>query len=132
MIRLYTSCARLIPLAETRQFAAVTAHELGHCTQGLALRLGYIIDRTDRWFLRVIYERDTWDEALEEWNNSVEDWRLSLIVACANLAVWLSRKLLTLLMLIGHAASCFLSRQMEFHADARAMAVAGSVGGVME
>jgi Zn-dependent protease with chaperone function len=35
---------------------------------------------------------------------------------------------LLLLMLIGHAASCFLSRQMEYHADACAMAVAGSGG----
>ena len=36
--------------------------------------------------------------------------------------------MLALFMLIGHAASCFLSRQMEFHADACAIAVAGSAG----
>jgi Zn-dependent protease with chaperone function len=36
--------------------------------------------------------------------------------------------MLALLMLAGHAASCFLSRQMEFHADACAMSVAGSAG----
>jgi Zn-dependent protease with chaperone function len=120
-----------LPLAagmNTRQFASVVAHELGHCTQGFAMRLGYVIDRIDGWFARVVYERDTWDEAFEEWANSVEDWRLSLIVACARFAVWLSRKVLALLMLAGHAASCFLSRQMEYHADACAMAVAGSAG----
>ena len=111
-----------------RQFAAVVAHELGHCTQGMAMRLGYLIDNIDRWFLRVIYQRDSWDEAFDEWAASVEDWRMSLIVGCARFAVWCSRKVLTLLMLIGHAASCFLSRQMEFHADACAMAVAGSAG----
>jgi hypothetical protein len=76
----------------------------------------------------VIYQRDTWDEALDEWSNSIEDWRLSLVMACAHLAVWISRKVLSLLMMLGHAASCFLSRQMEFHADACAMAVAGSDG----
>jgi Zn-dependent protease with chaperone function len=118
----------LIAGLNTRQFAAVVAHELGHCTQGLAMRLGFIIDSIDRWFLRVVYERDTWDEALDDWSNSTEDWRLSLVVACAHLAVWLSRKVLTLLMMLGHAASCFLSRQMEFHADACAMGVAGSGG----
>jgi Zn-dependent protease with chaperone function len=120
-----------LPLAaglNTRQFAALVAHELGHCTQGVALRLSYVIESIDRWFLRVVYARDTWDEAFEEWANSVEDWRLSLIVACAGIAIWLSRKVLTLLMLIGHAASCFLSRQMEYHADACAIAVAGSPG----
>ena len=56
--------------------------------------------------------------------------RLAAVFDCRlrRFAVWLSRKVLALLMLIGHAASCFLSRQMEFHADACAMAVAGSAG----
>jgi Zn-dependent protease with chaperone function len=118
----------LVAGLNTRQLAAVVAHELGHCTQALAMRLGYVIDRINRWFFRVVYERDTWDDSFEEWANSVDDWRLSLIVACARLAVWLSRKVLALLMLTGHAASCFLSRQMEFHADACAVSVVGSAG----
>jgi len=118
----------LVAGLNTRQFAAVVAHELGHCTQGLAMRLGYVIDSIDRWFLRVVYERDSWDDALDEWSDSVDDWRLSLIMACVHFAVWLSRKVLLLLMLVGHAASCFLSRQMEFHADSCAIAVAGPAG----
>jgi len=118
----------LVAGLNTRQFAAVVSHELGHCTQWLALRLGYVIHRINRWFYRVVYERDTWDQALADWSNSDQDWRLSLIVMCVHLAVWLSRGILMLLMLIGHAASCFLSRQMEFHADACAMSVAGSAG----
>jgi Zn-dependent protease with chaperone function len=73
-----------------------------------------------------VYERDSWDVAFAQWANSVEDSRLSLIAVCAGLAIWLSRKILALFMMIGHAASCFLSRQLEFHADACAMAVAGS------
>jgi len=118
----------LVAGLNTRQLAAVVAHELGHCTQGLAMRLGYLIDRIDGWFARVVFERDTWDEALDEWDSSVDDWRLSLIVGCARFGVGFSRKVLTLLMLIGHAASCFLSRQMEYHADACASEVAGSQG----
>ena len=120
-----------LPLAgglNTRQLAAVVSHELGHCTQAFAMRLGYLIDRVDRWFMRVVYQRDTWDEAFEEWASSVNDWRLSLIVACAGVAIWLSRTVLTVLLHLGHAASCFLSRQMEYHADSCAVAVAGSAG----
>ncbi|HTL18769.1 MAG TPA: M48 family metallopeptidase, partial [Patescibacteria group bacterium] len=110
-----------LPLAaglDIRQFAGVVSHELGHCTQAMAMRLRYVINTIDRWFIRVVYERDTWDEALDEWIESAEDWRASLIVGCVGLGVWASRKVLSLLMLSGHAASCFLSRQMEYHADA--------------
>jgi hypothetical protein len=102
------------------------AHEFGHFTQGTAMRFGYIIDRIDRWFLRVVYQRDSWDETLDELSNSVEDSRLAIIFWCAHIAVWFSRQILKLLMICGHAVSCFLSRQMEFHADGCAINVAGS------
>lgn len=118
----------LVAGLNTRQLAAVVAHELGHCNQSVAMRLGYLIDSIDRWFVRVVYERDSWDDSFEEWANSVDDWRLSLIVGCARFAVWLSRKVLSFLLHLGHAGSCFLSRQMEFQADACAIQVAGSAG----
>lgn len=112
----------------TRQFAAVIAHELGHCTQSFAMRVSYIINSINLWFARVVYERDSWDEAFDEWANSVKDWRISIIVVCSAIAVMVSRAVLWLLMRIGQAASCFLSRQMEYHADSCAVAVAGSSG----
>jgi Zn-dependent protease with chaperone function len=118
----------LVAGLNTRQLAAVVSHELGHCTQAFAMRLGYLINRIDGWFVRVAYGRDSWDDSFDAWADSVSDWRLSLIVACARLAVWFSRKVLSLLLHIGHAASCFLSRQMEFHADACAIEIAGSDG----
>ena len=111
---------------DIRQFASVIAHEFGHFTQGTSMRFGYIIDRIDRWFARVVYERDTWDEMLEDWSNSVEDSRLTIVLWCAHLAVWFSRQILKLLMFCGHAMSCFLSRQMEFQADNYAINVSGS------
>jgi Zn-dependent protease with chaperone function len=111
---------------DVRQFAAVVAHEFGHFTQGTAMRLGYIIDRIDRWFMRVVYERDSWDETLQEWSNSAEDSRITIVLGCAHIAVWFSRMVLKSLMLCGHAVSCFLSRQMEFHADSCAINVSGS------
>jgi Zn-dependent protease with chaperone function len=118
----------LVAGMNTRQLAAVIAHEFGHFTQGGAMRCSYIINRIDGWFARVVYARDTWDEWLEEWSNSTEDSRLWLITACAHVAVWLSRQVLKLLMLVGHAFSCLLSRQMEFHADACAIRVVGAEG----
>ena len=84
----------LVAGMNTRQLAAVLAHELGHCSQFFALRLGYVINNIDAWFVRVVYERDTWDEAFAQWANSVQDGRLQLIVLCAHFAVWLSRKCL--------------------------------------
>ena len=116
----------LVAGMDIRQFAAVLAHEFGHFTQGTAMRFGYIIGRIDRWFVRVVYERDSWDEALDDWSNSVEDSRLAIILWCAHIAIWFSRQILKLLMLCGHAVSCFLSRQMEFHADSCAINVSGS------
>jgi len=110
----------------TRQLAAVIAHELGHCTQGLAMRLYYIIAKINLWFERVIYQRDTWDESLEEWAAEVESGLGTFIVWCAQMAVAMSRGLLRLLMFLGDAAMCFLSREMEYHADSCAIGVAGS------
>jgi len=118
----------LVAGLNTRQLAALIAHELGHCTQAFAMRLGYLIARIDGWFLRVVYGRDSWDDSFEEWANSINDWRLALIVAFARLAIWLSRQVLSLLLHLGRAVDCFLSRQMEYHADTCAMAVAGSAG----
>jgi hypothetical protein len=48
------------------------------------------------------------------------------MAAFAQLGVWFSRKILTLLLLFGHAFSCYLSRRMEFHADQFEIHLAGS------
>jgi len=45
------------------QFAGVLAHEFGHFGQGVGMRLGQLISRVNAWFERVVYERDSWDEA---------------------------------------------------------------------
>jgi len=107
------------------EFAAVIAHEFGHFRQGLAMRLSYIVHRIDHWFARVIFERDSWDEWLEEMTTSEETW-ITLTAAFAIFSVGLSRQVLKLLMLCGHAVSCFLSRQMEYQADLFAIRLAGS------
>ena len=90
------------------------------------MRLGYVISSIDHWFYRVVYKRDAWDEMVEDWQKSVDDTRLAILVWIISLAVWASRMVLKCLMLTGHVACCFLSRQMEYHADLCAMEVAGS------
>jgi Zn-dependent protease with chaperone function len=109
-----------------RQLAGVIAHEFGHFTQGVGMRLSYVVRRVNHWFARVIYERDSWDAALEEWAASDLHWSLSIMLGCARAGVWFSRLILTGLMYIGHAFSSFLMRQMEYDADRCEVHVAGS------
>jgi Zn-dependent protease with chaperone function len=111
-----------------REFAGVIAHEFGHFTQGLAMRLSYVIIRINMWFARVAYERDAWDLRLEVWAAESEDGRLAILFLAAKFAVWCSRLVLKILMFIGLAVSCFLDRQMEYDADRYMIKVSGSEG----
>ena len=108
-----------------QQLAGVIAHEFGHFTQGAAMRLSYLIRRVNFWFARVVFERDSWDATLDEWQASSESWG-AIIIFCARAGVGLSRMLLRVLMLAGHAISSLLMRQMEFDADRCEIALAGS------
>ena len=89
------------------------AHEFGHFTQGTGLRLTYLVRAINYWFVRVVYERDGWDQWLEETAN---DWdvRVGWILRISQLCVYLSRGILWLFMVVGHAASGFMLRQIEF------------------
>ena len=111
-----------------REFAGVLAHEFGHFTQGTGMRLSYVIRTINGWFGRVVYERDTWDVTLEVWAMEAESFYISIALGFARLSVWLTRRILQLLMLLGHGISCFLTRQMEYDADIYQMRVAGSEG----
>ena len=117
-----------LPLAaglDMRQFAGVLAHEFGHFAQGAGMRLTYVIRNINHWFARVVYERDKWDESLEESAKSV-DLRLGVILHGARACVWLTRRILWVLMQAGNAISCFMLRQMEYDADSYESKVAGS------
>ncbi len=99
-----------------KQFAGVLAHEFGHFSQGAGMRLYLLIMRINLWFARVVYQRDEWDATLEAW--SKEEHIFVIVLAwLTRLAVWLARRVLWVLMTIGHVVSGFLSRQMEFDAD---------------
>jgi Zn-dependent protease with chaperone function len=117
-----------MPLAgglTVRDFTGVLAHEFGHFTQSAAMRLGYIIQSVNMWFARVVYERDEWDETLAQAQQS-NFATVQVVVGVCRLCVWLSRRILWVLMMIGHGVSAFMSRQMEFNADEHHALVAGS------
>jgi hypothetical protein len=108
-----------------RELAGVVAHEFGHFTQHAGMRLSYLTRSVNGWFGRVVYERDGWDQWIEDWSSSATGWE-SLMVGCARLGVALSRSVLRLLMLTGQLVSAFLLRQMEYDADQHEVRLAGS------
>lgn len=117
-----------LPLAaglSVRQLAGVIAHELGHFSQGTAVRLDGIIRSINFWFARVVYDDDRWDAMLVRWADRDRGW-LTLIWLLARAMIWLTRKVLWLLMMLGHLTSRFMMRQMEFDADRYEACVGGS------
>jgi len=117
-----------LPLAaglDLRQLAGVLAHEFGHFAQQAGMRLTYVIRMVSYWFARVVYERDAWDQRLVAWSEGV-DVRIGVVFYLARFFVWLTRKILWVLMVVGSAISSFLLRQMEFDADRYEARLAGS------
>lgn len=108
-----------------REFGGVLAHEFGHFAQGGGLRLTGLVRGINGWFARVVFERDRWDETIERWSKE-GDSRFTLIVMLARGAIWVSRLVLSGLMMAGHAISCFMMRQMEYDADSYEIKIAGS------
>ena len=109
-----------------RQFTGVLAHEFGHFAQGSAMRLSFLVRTINMWFARVVYERDAWDEKMNELASGADNWATSLIVLITRGCVWVTRRILWCLMWVAHFISSFLSRQMEFDADRYEARVAGS------
>jgi hypothetical protein len=107
-----------------RQLAGVLAHEFGHFSQGTGMRLTYIIRSINGWFARVVYQRDSWDAALEDW--SQEGGYVTIVVLITRLFVGVTRGILWILMMVGHSMSCFMMRQMEYDADRYATQLTGT------
>lgn len=116
--------APLVAGLSLREFAGVLAHEFGHFSQGTGMRLTYIIGCVNGWFARVVYQRDTWDDRLIALSQE-QGW-FSLFFLVARLFVWLTRRILWLLMIVAYAMSCSLLRQMEYDADRYWARICGS------
>jgi Zn-dependent protease with chaperone function len=116
----------LVAGLDCREFAGVMAHELGHFTQRTAMRFGYIIHTVNGWLYRAAFQRDEFEYWLEE---ATEEGSWSFLVfGFARLFILITRGIMWLLFLAGYAMSSYMSRQKEFHADACAVAVAGTEG----
>ena len=116
----------LVACLDARQFAGVLAHELGHFSQGSAMRLQYIIRSMNAWFARVVYQRDAWDRRLERASRSRGHGLIRLAAILTRGLVWLTRRVLWCLMWFGHGVSSIMSRQMEFDADRYECRIGGS------
>ena len=72
----------------------------------------------------MIYNRDKWDDFLEQWRNS--DIRLSFAAWIITPLIWIIRNVLKLFYLLLNRMNSLLSLEMEFNADKVAVKVAGS------
>jgi Zn-dependent protease with chaperone function len=117
--------APLVAGLTIQQFAGVLAHEFGHFSQGAGMRLTYIVRSINHWFARVVYQRDEWDQWLDEMGSEL-DLRIGWVLGLAKVGIYLSRGILWVLMMIGNGISGYMLRQMEFDADRHEARVAGS------
>ena len=115
----------LVAGLSARQLGGVLAHEFGHFTQGAGMRLTYLVRSISHWFVRVVYERDEWDEWLASAAGSI-DIRVGWVLWLAMLSVWITRKVLWVLLHVGMGVAGFTLRQMEFDADRYEARFAGS------
>lgn len=108
------------------QLAGVIAHELGHFSQGGAMRAFYLTTVVGRWLARAAYERDKWDAWLDEQLQDSPHIAVSLIVLTVKLSIVLTRLVLKALFYTGELICMHMSRQMEFDADRFETRFAGS------
>lgn len=115
----------LVAGLSARQLGGVLAHEFGHFSQGFGMRVSYVVRSISHWFARVVYERDRWDDWLANTARTV-DFRIGIVLHFARLLIWLTRRILWCLMMVGNILSCYLLRQMEFDADLHEIRFSGS------
>jgi Zn-dependent protease with chaperone function len=115
-----------LPLAAgltLREFGGVLAHELGHFARGSGLRRTYLIRSVVGWFIRVVYQRDRWEDWIDE---TAQDTRIGWIFRVARHFVMFGRGILWALLQVGFAVCGVMLRRMEFDADRYQAQFAGS------
>jgi len=113
----------LVSTLNVSEFKAVIAHEFGHFSQK-SMKIGSYIHSANTIIHDMIYNRDKWDDFLEQWRNS--DIRLSFAAWIITPLIWIIRNVLKLFYLLLNRMNSLLSLEMEFNADKVAVKVAGS------
>ncbi|MDI9308845.1 MAG: M48 family metalloprotease [Limnohabitans sp.] len=113
----------LVSTLNLSEFKAVMAHEFGHFAQK-SMKIGSYIHSANTIIHDMIFNRDKWDDILDQWRNS--DIRLSAAAWVITPVIWLIRKALELFYMFLNIMHSSLSREMEFNADKVAVKSAGS------
>ncbi|MCO6174950.1 M48 family metallopeptidase [Flavobacterium sp. NRK F10] len=113
----------LVSTLNVSEFKAVIAHEFGHFSQR-SMKIGSYIHSANTIIHDMIYNRDSWDDFLDQWRSS--DIRLSFAAWVITPLIWIIRNILKLFYLLLNRMNSLLSLEMEFNADKVAVKVAGS------
>lgn len=113
----------LVNTLNLSEFKAVLAHEFGHFGQR-SMKLGSYVYMANRIIHDMVYNRDRWDETLENWSRS--DLRVAVFAWILKAFVWIVRQILALVYQGINLLHASLSRQMEFNADLVAVSTTGS------
>ena len=108
-----------------RQFAGVLAHELGHCSQGVATRLAVVSRAIVGWLSHVATQRHVLDRSLDK-RIAAGAGLASAASRIAAAVLRAPRHLIGGLARVGLWLSRRLTRDMEFDADRYEVRVAGS------
>jgi Zn-dependent protease with chaperone function len=116
----------LVAGMSVQQFVGVLGHEFGHFAQRLGMRCNFLVNSVNAWLEVRSYDRDPWDDRLQEWLENDPWWILQLAVWVAQQGIELSRLLMRGCFSLSFRLSRSLSRQMEFDADRYESLLAGS------
>lgn len=108
------------------EFAGVVAHEMGHFSQGTAMRLGALVGAVNARMARMVFHRGRLDEAIESWARESPVAGLGLSFQFVRLCLWLARRIVTGFMVVANLMSAYLLRQMELDADRYETRLAGA------
>lgn len=101
-----------------RQFSGILAHEFGHFSQPIAMRVYYVINRINFWFYHRAYRPDKLDKLLEQWSEKADlPITGTLSILGAKIALKLTRLILKILYKANLRFTQSMSRQMEYDAD---------------
>jgi len=113
----------LVSCLNLSEFKAVMSHEFGHFSQR-SMKIGSYIISANTIIHGMIYDRDKWDDLLDQWRDS--DIRLSAAAWVITPIIWSIRQILGLFYMFLNLMYSSLSREMEFNADKVAISTSGS------